>query len=309
MTAASFPASSRAFTVVLNAQAGRGLAGREWPRLEAELRARVIDFEVIRAASGEEALARVQALAPERAVLTVGGDGTVGALLPALVGTGRPVALVPLGSGNDFAGMLGLRAGDFAEALDRLSYAPRQIDAMQVEIVRGDHAGLRRLLLNGLGTGFDAQVTHAYLRAPGALPGFWRYAWGALGSVRDLRLAGLRMVADGAVIYEGPSCLAAVMNGTRYGGGFRISPASDARDGLLNAVCSGPLSRMQLLGLMARVLRGTHLGHPRVHAGAGQRVELHWSAPVHLHLDGDLWGRAQEVRAEVLPGAVELLNG
>lgn len=306
MTAAPF---FRAFAVVLNAQAGRGLAGREWPRLESELRARVIDFEVIRAESGEDALERVQALPAERAVLAVGGDGTVGALLPALVGTGRPLALVPLGSGNDFAGMLGLRAGDFAEALSRLNYAPRQIDAMSVRIVRGDHAGLRRLLLNGLGMGFDAQVTHAYLRAPGALPGFWRYAWGALGSVRDLRLEDLRVVADGEVIYQGPSCLAAVMNGTRYGGGFHISPASDARDGLLNAVCSGPVNRAQLLGLMAQVLRGTHLGRPRVHTGEGRRVELHWAAPVHLHLDGDLWGQAQEVHAEALPGAVRLLNG
>ena len=301
--------SALPFAVVLNAQAGRGLAGREWPRLRGELEARGIPYQLVAAQSGAGALTEVQALPPGQPVLAAGGDGTVGALLPALVGTGRPLALVPLGSGNDFAGMLGLKPGHFAEALGRLSYQPRQVDALEAEVVRGDHAGLKKPLLNGLGTGFDAQVTHAYLRAPRQLPGFWRYAWGAAASLGRLPLAELTLRVDGETLYQGQSALAAVMNGTRYGGGFRISPASAARDGLLNAVCSGPLSRLQLIELMARVLPGRHLGHPRVHHGTGRVMELHWSQPMFLHLDGDLYGQAEQVRARVLPGAVTLLNG
>ncbi|MGX9687138.1 diacylglycerol/lipid kinase family protein [Deinococcus wulumuqiensis] len=306
MTIASPPLP---FAVVLNARAGRGLAGREWPRLRGELEARGVAYQLIEAPSGAEALARLQALPSAQPVMAVGGDGTVGALLPALVGTGRPLALVPLGSGNDFAGMLGLKPGQFAEALSRLGGRPRQVDALEAEVVRGDHAGLSKLLLNGLGTGFDAQVTHAYLRAPERLPGFWRYVWGAAASLRHLPLAGLTVRTDGQVLYQGPSALAAVMNGTRYGGGFHISPASDVGDGRLNAVCSGPLNRLQVAELMGRVLPGKHLGHPRVHHGTGQVVELHWTQPMFLHLDGDLYGRAEQVRARVLPGAVTLLGG
>ena len=297
------------FAVVLNAQAGRGLAGREWPRLRGELEARGLAYELITAGSGPEALARVQALPPAQPVMAAGGDGTVGALLPALVGTGRPLALVPLGSGNDFAGMLGLRPGQFAEALGRLSYQPRQVDALEAEVLRGDHAGLNKLLLNGLGTGMDAQVTRAYERAPQRLPGFWRYAWGAAASVLRPHNAGLTVTVDGQTLYRGRSALAAVMNGTRYGGGFHISPRSDARDGRLNAVCSGPLSRPRLAELMLKVLPGKHLGHPLVYSGAGRHIELLWDAPMFLHLDGDLYGQAEQVRARVLPGAVTLLNG
>ncbi|MDO4244790.1 MAG: diacylglycerol kinase family lipid kinase [Deinococcus sp.] len=303
------PAHRLPFAVVLNAQAGNGLAGREWPRLRGDLLARGLSFELIEAASAAEALARVSSLPPEQPVLAVGGDGTVSALLPALVGTGRPLALLPLGSGNDFAGMLGLKAGDFAEALGRLKYQPRRVDAIAVDVLDGDHAGLHKLLLNGLGLGIDAQVTHAYLRAPRGWPGFWRYAWGAVTSLGDLRLAGLRLTVDGQTLYQGPSVLAAVMNSTRYGGGFHISPQSDARDGLLNAVCSGPLSRLQLADLMLRVLPGKHLGHPLVHHAQGRDIELLWDTPMFLHLDGDLYGQARHLRARVLPGAVTLLNG
>ncbi|WP_339095655.1 diacylglycerol kinase family protein [Deinococcus sp. VB142] len=303
------PVARLPFAVVLNAQAGNGLAGREWPRLRGELLARGLSFELIEAASAAEALARVSSLPPEQPVLAVGGDGTVSALLPALVGTERPLALLPLGSGNDFAGMLGLKAGDFVEALGRLKYQPRQVDAIAVDVLDGDHAGLHKLLLNGLGLGIDAQVTHAYLRAPRGWPGFWRYAWGAVTSLGDLRLAGLRLTVDGQTLYQGPSVLAAVMNSTRYGGGFHISPQSDARDGLLNAVCSGPLSRLQLADLMLRVLPGKHLGHPLVHHTQGRDIELLWDTPMFLHLDGDLYGQARHLRARVLPGAVTLLNG
>ena len=64
-----------------------------------ELLARGLSFELIEAASAAEALARVSSLPPEQPVLAVGGDGTVSALLPALVGTERPLALLPLGAG------------------------------------------------------------------------------------------------------------------------------------------------------------------------------------------------------------------
>ncbi|WP_240740787.1 diacylglycerol kinase family lipid kinase [Deinococcus sp. Arct2-2] len=305
-----FPPAQRRYAVVLNPHAGRGLASREWPRLEGELQARRLNFQLISAGSGADALARVQALPPDVAVLAVGGDGTVGALLPALIGqAARPLAIVPLGSGNDYAGMLGLKPGQFGEALDRLSYTPRRVDALEATVTEGAGAGVPRLLLNGLGMGFDAQVAATMLRAPARLTGFGRYLWGALAALRDLQLTDLTLTVDGQTIYSGPSCLAAVMNGTRYGGGFLISPQSDAHDGQLNALASGPVTRPQLLGLMGRVLRGTHLGQPRVYHATGQAVTIRWAAPTHLHLDGDLSGEVSEIQVRVLAGAVTLLNG
>ncbi|ANE43389.1 diacylglycerol/lipid kinase family protein [Deinococcus puniceus] len=306
----SFPPAQRRYAVILNPHAGRGLASREWPRLEGELQARRFDFQLISAGSGADALARVQALPPDVAVLAVGGDGTVGALLPALIGSGaRPLAIVPLGSGNDYAGMLGLKPGQFGEALDRLSYTPRRVDALEATVTEGAGAGLPRLLLNGLGMGFDAQVAATMLRAPARLTGFGRYLWGALAALRDLQLTELTLTVDGQTVYSGPSCLSAVMNGTRYGGGFLISPQSDAHDGQLNALASGPVTRPQLLGLMGRVLRGTHLGQPRVYHATGQAVTIRWAAPTHLHLDGDLSGEVTEIQVRVLGGVVTLLNG
>ncbi|WP_231557263.1 diacylglycerol kinase family protein [Deinococcus sp. YIM 77859] len=304
----SSPSCAR-YAAVLNPNAGRGLAARVWPRLEAELYARGLSFEPITEPSGSAALARVGALPPDVGILAVGGDGTVGALLPALVGTGRALGIVPLGSGNDFAGMLGLRAGDFRAALSRLAGPPQRVDALRATILAGEGAGTSRLLINGLGLGFDAQVAALMNRTPAALPGFGRYVWAALGALRDLRLTSVAVEVDGEELYVGPSALTAVMNGTRYGGGFHISPASDPRDGRLNVLASGPLTRRQLLALMGRVLPGRHLGHPQVYHRAGRVVTVRWAQPMALHLDGDPAGQVTALQVEVLPGAVTLLNG
>jgi diacylglycerol kinase (ATP) len=299
--------------VVLNPNAGGGQATREWPRLEAELKRRGQPFELILESSGDDALARIQALPPRIGVLAVGGDGTVGALLPALVSVpkrpGRPLAVVPLGTGNDFAGMLGLRPGQFAEALDRLSFQPRDVDALEVRILEGDGAGRTHVLLNGLGLGFDAAVTANMAHAPARLQGFVRYAWAAVATVRELRLADVQITLDGQPFYSGPSPIVAVMNGTRYGGGFRISPQSDPRDGQLDVVAGGPMNRLQLVGLMLRVLRGTHLDQLQVHAAKGHEVTVRWDAPTPIHLDGDLHGQVTAIRVRVLEGVVKLLNG
>lgn len=305
----SSPPSGQRYAVVLNLNAGRGLAAREWPRLAAELRARHLPFEVICEPSGPAALARVQALPLDVAVLAVGGDGTVGALLPAFAFTNRPLGLVPLGSGNDFAGMLSLRAGDFGTALGRLALPPRRVDALRVTILAGEGAGRSHLLLNGLGMGFDAQVAALLGRAPARLPGFGRYVWAALAALRELTLTPVTVEVDGERLYAGPSALTAVMNGTRYGGGFRISPESDPADGQLNTLASGPLTHLQLLALMGRVLLGRHLGHGQVYHRAGRVVSVIWRQPMSLHLDGDRAGRVTSLQVEVLPQAVTLLNG
>ncbi|WP_428194338.1 diacylglycerol/lipid kinase family protein [Deinococcus saxicola] len=299
--------------VVLNPNAGGGLATREWPRLEAELKRRGQPFELILEDSGEDALARIQALPPRIGVLAVGGDGTVGALLPALVSVadrpGRPLAVVPLGTGNDFAGMLGLKTGQFAEALDRLTFQPRDVDALEVHILEGDGAGRTHVLLNGLGLGFDAAVTANMAHAPARFQGFVRYAWSAIATVRELHLSEVQITLDGQPFYSGLSPIVAVMNGTRYGGGFQISPQSSPRDGLLDVVAGGPMNRFQLVGLMLRVLRGTHLDQPQVHTAQGREVVIRWDAPTPIHLDGDLHGQVMAIRVRVLAGVVKLLNG
>lgn len=309
------PFPQRRYAVMLNAQAGRGLALREWPQLEQAMQARGMAYQLISASSGPEACAVLAGLSPDVAALAVGGDGTAHGLLPELTRSGRALGLVPLGSGNDLAGMLGLGAGDFAAALGRLERPPQRLDVLEVTL----ESGPPTLLLNGLGMGFDAQVAALMTVAPARwfglpLSGFSRYLWAALSGLRGLETGMLSVTLDDQSpdeqpFYSGPSCLAAVMNGSRYGGGFQIAPGADPQDGLLDLTLGGQLSRPALLSLMFRVLRGAHLTHPQVRHTRAARATLTWQTPIQTHLDGELAGRQRELSVRVLPGALGFLSG
>lgn len=102
---------------------------------------------------------------PRLRILVCGGDGTVGWVLGALdeIGAMRqpPIAVLPLGTGNDLARVLGWGAGfsaptDVSEILSEVEAAHVSLlDRWQVNI--GD-SQKRAVLNNYLGVGVDAQV-------------------------------------------------------------------------------------------------------------------------------------------------------
>lgn len=293
------------YLFVVNPAAGGGRAARRWPEVAERLAERGLEVEVVftQLQRQNELLERVLSLPAGTAVVAVGGDGTTRSLLPAFVGSGRPLGLVPLGRGNDLAATLGWRVGSLDDAVTRLGLPAAPLDALRVRF-----AGRETYSLNGLGMGFDAQVTETTARMPKRLGGFGGYALGALLSVGALRSGGLEVRIDGTLAFSGDSFLVAVMNGTRYGGGFYISPQGRPDDGLLDVLIGRSVSRSGLFPLMALVLRGRHLGHPKVVHAAGQHVTLRWAEPTPLHIDGDLEGRVDALEVTLLPGAVRLLG-
>lgn len=293
------------YLFVVNPAAGGGRAARRWPEVAERLAERGLEFDVVftQPHCQDEPLRLIRSLPADTAVVAVGGDGTTRSLLPALVGTGRPLGLIPLGRGNDLAATLGWQVGNLDDAVTRLGRPAASLDALRVRF-----ADKETYSLNGLGMGFDAQVTETTARMPKRLGGFGGYALGALLSVGALRNGELEVHVDDSLEFSGDSFLVAAMNGTRYGGGFYISPQGRPDDGLIDVLIGRSVSRSKLFPLMALVLRGRHLGHPKVVHARGQRVTLRWAEPTPLHVDGDLEGRVDALEVTLLPGAVRLLG-
>jgi diacylglycerol kinase (ATP) len=268
--------------LVLNPIAGRGRGLRAFQRIVEALGAAGVDLEVHRTDGPGHATEIARALPDGSTVVAVGGDGTVHEVVVGCLHRSPTLGVLPTGSGDDFAFALGIDRHDLRAGLQALRAGNvRRVDVGCVNAVP---------FVNGFGSGFDADVARRVLRAPGAYRGLARYLYGVAGAMRDFELRDAAVRVDGREVYAGPALLVGVQNGPRAGGSFMFSPEARPDDGLLDVLIAGSFGRLGTLGVLPRVIHGSHLGHPHIHLVRGHDVEVRWSAPVAAHVDGESLG-------------------
>lgn len=286
--------------LIVNPSAGRGKAARLAPEAVARLRARGVECEArYTRAPGDATRLVAEALrGGAECVVVGGGDGTVNEAVNGYVGVARgtqAIGFLPMGTGNDFAKMLGM-GNDWRIACDRIAEGRRRrVDAGRCN---------GRSFANGIGAGFDAQVA---LEA-NAMPWLRGNAVYVAALARTLLLRHrtplARIVHDGGTI-EGRITLVAVANGSTYGGAFRMAPAADVADGMLELVVADALSRSGILGLVPHVMRGSHVGREGVTVLRTRRVMVETDEPLAVHADGEIIGNAlTRLEVDVLSNAL-----
>jgi diacylglycerol kinase (ATP) len=252
--------------------------------------------------------ARVRHTPPD-AVLAVGGDGTVHAVVNAVAGTGVPVGLVPAGAGNDIARGMGLPHDDPRAAIARIVAAladPAAALGVPVDVV---HTSTGRWFAGVLSTGFDSAVTDRAnrLRRP---RGRARYVVAVLLELTRLTPHRYRMTIDRDP-RQVDAVLLTVANTESFGGGMRILPGARPDDGMLDVLVATPLSRIALLRLLPKVFEGAHVADPRVGVERGRVITIDVAdgrkpEPV-VFADGERFG-SLPLTLEAVPGALRVLG-
>lgn len=248
---------------------------------------------------------------PDGAIpVAMGGDGTVHEVAVASLRRGLVMGVLPTGSGDDFAFGLGIDRHDLDAALRTIVAGHvRRVDVGVVDAGLAGAGGLATAsFANGFGTGFDADVARRIEHAPTAYRGLGRYLYGIATAMRDFRVREVEVEVDGAVAYAGPSLLVAVQNGPRAGGSFLFSPTARVDDGQLDVLVAGAFGRLGTFGILPRVMRGTHLTHPRIHFMRARSVTVRWSEPITGHVDGEVFAQPlASFRVGLEPGALAVL--
>lgn len=184
-------------------------------------------------------------------VVTAGGDGSAHLITQVLAGTEVTLGLIPVGAGNDVARSLGLPLRNPSAAVDLiLRGTPRAIDLGKVGAT---------WFLTIMACGFDALATERAARMTfRAGPA---YAAAALRQLPSFEPLSYVLDLDGEQ-REFEAMLVAVGNTAFYGGGLQMCAGADASDGLFDVAILHPTSRVELLRTIAKLPRGSHVGHP-----------------------------------------------
>lgn len=241
-------------------------------------------------------------------MVAVGGDGTVNEVVNGLAGNDPPVTLgiINTGRGKDCCRNLGLPCRVVLQA-------ERLLEGREAPIDIGLACwpdGRRRHFVNALGAGFDAAVAERAQRGGGS--GTLPYLLAVLHVLRRYRPVPAAVLLDGAPLALRPVAAVVAANGPHYGGGMKIAPAADPRDGLLDLVLLGDLGRAELLCWLPLVYRGWHLANSKVITAHGKTVAIEVNAsagagcaPLPIHVDGEPCGETP-VQVSILPGALRL---
>ncbi|MEU3044531.1 YegS/Rv2252/BmrU family lipid kinase [Streptomyces diastaticus] len=286
----------------VNPTAGRGRGARAALPASRVLRNAGYRVRTVLGADAADAAARLRAALAEgpAAVLAVGGDGLAGLALQALAGTGTPLGLIAVGTGNDFARTLGLPVRDPAAAA-RLAVSllqgpgPRPLDLGQVG---------ERWFGTVLACGFDSRVNDRgnRMRLPA---GRFKYDLAIVAELAAFRPVPFKLTLDDGPVMALDATLIAVGNGTSYGGGLRMCAEARLDDGLFDVAVVGGVSRAELVRVFPRVYRGTHLSHPAVTVHRARTVTV--EAPDTTgYADGEPLG-VLPLTARCVPGAVLML--
>jgi len=216
-------------------------------------------------------LAVVAGLGPEDAVIACGGDGTASGMaeiIAAQGGRGPALGVVPLGTGNDLARVLGWsqwRQSDLPALVAALRVAGRR----QLDRWRLDGPGCHRSWCNYLSIGVDACIAHHFhhlrLRHPLLVRGghINRGIYGLLGAQqRAIDLPRLLRLTGGLALPHWASGLV-LCNIPSYAGGVTLARGMRSDDGRLEALVIGHglslglvtarLRRPRLLGRFAHL--------------------------------------------------------
>lgn len=296
--------------VILNPASSSGAAGRLGPKIEEELRRRDIPYRLESTAGPghAESLARSARDQGIKRILAVGGDGTVHEIANGLLADGQEsesaLAVLPVGTGNDFYRMVGAPSGVEAAVAVLENGVPRRFD---VGVARWQDG--QKYFVNLMGLGVDVEVIRQR-EGVRRLSGLAQYLAALVLALVRFRPVPIRVQVEEEAPFEEPSYLCIVTVGPSAGGGFMLSPGASPLDGLLDLCFVGDVGYLRLVRYIPRVIRGTHGDLEEVHLRRLRRIRLESpdGTPFRFQLDGELIASATPwLEGEVAPGRLTVL--
>jgi diacylglycerol kinase (ATP) len=265
--------------VIYNPAAGRGRARRHVREVEEYLRARGarVDCEPSTDPADLVRIAAESSRAGYDRVVVCGGDGTLNLAVREFDLEKGTLALIPTGSGDDFARVMGIprnvrRACDVV-----ISGKVREVDVALANDIR---------YLGVAGLGFDSEVADFANRNVKFLRGSAVYLYAIFRVLPRFTPRPVEIRSDDGTRHE-EIMFAAIGNTRQYGGGIRITPDAIVDDGLLDLCIVHRTTRVELLKTLPKAYTGAHIRSEFVEMRRGRSFCFASETPMAVYADGE----------------------
>jgi len=325
-------ASRSEILIIVNNAAAK--ARRAAPIVRRHLEASDVAFEFYETTRAGDATIRTREALRSgvNTIAVVGGDGTLSEAAqgffefnkqveetPAPINSAAQLAILPAGTGDDFArSQMGRRKPlkKWIEILVSHCQNPAAANVRPVDVLYGLCDGYQTpfICLNASTMGIGGE-TAARVAAQGnlarRLSGEVRFAAAALGALAGWRERRVRVLIDESEVIEGNMNLVGVANALYAGGGMMLSPQAKIDDGNLDVVTASGLSRVNIVRELVRIHKGGHVRNPKVKIVQGKVVRIETFSPddaMKIEADGNVRG-VTPVEFRVMPRELRFVAG
>jgi len=283
--------------IILNPAAGRGRAGDARIRLISCLHEREIPFQLELTKGPEHAKEIALWMSTFfKTIIAAGGDGTVNEVVSGAIGRNAAIAVLPIGSGNDFSKVIGI-SKKIDHAIDSIINGTRKLLDLG-KVTYWNHRGEKneRYFVNTLGMGLDAEIAKETKQIK-LLRGLPLYLLAAIRAIRKHSPNEYTITENKKAKVERGFFICAG-NGCYEGGGFKLLPNAYPDDSLLDICILREMPIHKAIGLVPNLIKGTHEKLSNVSIWKTKKISIEGKKPFVLHGDGEIL-EENTIRAEV----------
>ena len=235
-------------------------------------------------------------------IVAGGGDGTINAVVNALVGKAKkpPLAalgILPLGTANDFARGCGLPVDDLVKCLTiACTASPQTVDVGRMN---------KQSFINVASLGFGAEVTATTSTELKKVLGGAAYSLMGFATALKFKPYVGQLLVPGREPQQGAMLVAAVGNNRYAGGAFDVAPKASMSDGLLDLAVISHDADFSVPTVLNELRQPFDEANQYVHYLQLSEFTIESEEKLHCNLDGEPI-RKRKLKFSVLPHHLEL---
>ena len=301
--------------IIVNPNAGNGKGKKDWEKISILLNKKALSFDVkFTERKGHAIHFTIEGIAAGyRKIITVGGDGTLnevvnGVFLSGVCPTTEiSLALIPVGTGNDWGRMFGIPL-----------YYERDIDIIVANKQMLHDVGLisyydgpekkERYFINIAGLGFESVVVKRTNQQKDlGHSGKLIYFYNLLMSLISYKNTRAEIIIDDEKIRANVFSLN-VGNGRYCGGGMRQTPRAVPDDGLLDVTIINGMGKFEIIRNLKMLYDGSILSYPKIDGYKCKNIKVTSDSIIYTEADGESLGHTP-VEFSIVPASLNIVYG